>query len=271
MSVGTNVENPDASMRYGSVSTQVADVFEPREPTDSLVLLLHGGFWDQSDRMRAWPAGHALAEAGHLTATVAYRRGDGGWRNTLDDVVQAIDQIQLSGREWTIHNDVPRAITVVGHSAGGQLALWAAGRGALPRDSRWHTDDLQITGAVALAPIADLRRAAELDLGEGAVARFLGGAPADLPGDYALADPSQLIPSVPVRILHGPDDQVVPIEISQRYAEHLRESGVAGWEFSTIDGAEHSSWGDPSTAAWAALTAALDDVTAAARTTFRAR
>ncbi|MBB2891982.1 alpha/beta hydrolase family protein [Flexivirga oryzae] len=266
MSINISVENPDASMRYGSVSTQVADVFEPPDATDSLVLLLHGGFWDDPDRMRAWSAGHALAEAGHLTAAVEYRRGNGGWRNALDDVVQAIDQIQLSGREWTIHNEVPRAITVVGHSAGGQLALWAASRSSLPSTSRWFTTDIQVTGAVALAPIADLRLAAELGLGDAAVPRFLGGAPDELPDHYALADPSLLTPSVPVRILHGPDDDVVPVEISERYAQHLGESGTADWKFSKVDGADHRSWGDPSTAAWSALTTALDDVTGAAGT-----
>lgn len=277
MSADTDVENPDASMRYGSVSTQVADVFEPPEATDSLVVLLHGGFWDdpsdtpsaspsggsgqRSDRMRAWAAGHSLAEAGHLTAAVEYRRGPGRWQYALDDVVQAIDQLQLSGREWTVHNEAPRSITVVGHSAGGQLALWAASRASLPTASRWYTQDVQVTGAVALAPIADLRRAAGLGLGDQAVARFLGGTPEDVPDAYTLTDPSLLKPSVPVRVLHGSADDVVPVEISESYAAHLRESGATGWDFTKVDGADHRSWGDPSSAAWQQLIAATDDLT----------
>lgn len=261
MSADIDVENPDASMRYGSVGSQVADVFEPPEATDSLVLLLHGGFWDDSDRMRAWSAGHALAAAGHLTAAVEYRRGKGRWQDALDDVVQAIDQIQLSGREWTVRNEVPRCITVVGHSAGGQLALWAASRASLPATSRWHTEDIQVTGAVALAPLADLRRAAELGLGDQAVAGFLGGLPAEVPDNYALTDPSLLMPSVPVQLLHGPGDDVVPVELSERYAAHLRDTGVTGWDFTKVDGAGHRSWGDPSSSAWPKLTAAIERVT----------
>ena len=261
MSADTDVENPDASMRYGSVSTQVADVFEPPTATDSLVLLLHGGFWDDSDRMRAWSAGHALAEAGHLTAAVQYRRGKGRWQDALDDIVQAIDQIQLSGREWTVHNEVPRRITVVGHSAGGQLALWAASRASLPATSRWHTNDIQVTGAVAMAPLADLRRAAQLGLGDDAVAAFLGGTPEQVPDNYALSDPCLLTPSVPVQVLHGPDDDVVPVEIAERYAAHLRDSSVTEWDFTKVPGAGQRSWGDPSSSAWSQLTDALDIVT----------
>ncbi|MFC6706638.1 alpha/beta hydrolase family protein [Flexivirga alba] len=260
MSADTEVENPDASMRYGSVSSQVADVFEPPEATDSLVLLLHGGFWDGSDRMRAWSAGHALAEAGHLTAAVEYRRGKGRWQDALDDVVHAIDQIQLSGREWTVHNEVPRCLTVVGHSAGGQLALWAASRTSLPPTSRWHAKDIQVTGAVAMAPLADLRRAAELGIGDQAVVGFLGGTPEQVPDNYALTDPALLTPSVPVRILHGSDDDVVPVEISERYAAHLRHTGVADWDFTAVDGASHRSWGDPSSPSWPELISAIDRI-----------
>lgn len=263
MSADINVENPDASMRYGSVGTQVADVFEPPRATDSLVLLLHGGFWgDESDRMRTWSAGHALAAAGHLTAAVSYRRGKGRWQDTLDDVVQAIDQIQLSGREWTVHNEMPRAITVVGHSAGGQLALWAASRASLPATSPWHADDIQVTGAVALAPVADLRRAAELGIGGGAVQDFLGGTPDEVPNAYAAADPCLLQPTIPVRVLHGRDDDVVPVELSERYAVHLRQTGCVGWDFGKSDNDDHTSWGDPSSPAWSAVAAAVEDVAA---------
>lgn len=263
MTAGMDVENPDASMRYGSVGTQVADVFEPPEATDSLVLLLHGGFWDCSSRMRAWSAGHALAEAGHLTAAVEYRRGKGRWQDALDDVVQAIDQIQLSGREWTVRNEIPRRITVVGHSAGGQLALWAASRASLPAGSRWHTTDIQVTGAVAMAPLADLRRAAELGLGDQAVSNFLGGTPEQVRDHYALTDPSLLTPSVPVQVLHGPQDDVVPVDLSERYAAHLRDAGVTDWDFTAVDGAGHRSWGDPGSVAWPQLVSAIDRVTKA--------
>jgi acetyl esterase/lipase len=253
-------EHPDATMRYGAIGTQVADVFEPPAATDSLVLLPHGGFWLDSDRMRTWAAGHALAAAGHLTVTVAYRSGVGSWTAALDDIATAIEQIQLSGREWTIHNEAPRTITLVGHSSGGQLALWAASRASLPSGSRWRAGSRLVTGAVAVAPLADLRRAAELGLGDGAVRDFLGGAPEDVPDAYAVADPSALTPAVPVHVLHGADDEVVPAELSERYGTHLRESGATGWEVEILDSAPHRSWGDPTSPAWPVLLRAVDRV-----------
>ncbi|MCF8606508.1 alpha/beta hydrolase [Gordonia sp. HY442] len=255
--MASTVENPDASMRYGSNASNIADIFEPVEATDSLVLLLHGGFWNETDRIRTWDAGHALAAAGHLTASVGYRHGPGSWSSAFDDVIAAIDQIQLSGREWTVGHEAPRKITLVGHSAGGQLALWAASRSSLPAGSRWKTDDLQATAVVALAPIADLARAAELGIGDAAVQRFLGGAPSDVPDAYAAADPAELSPSIPVRVLHGSDDDLVPVELSKRYAERAG----AQVALDVVDGVGNAEWGDPSSDAWQRVIAAIGQVT----------
>ena len=252
---------PDATMRYGSVGTQVADVFEPESAVDSLVLLLHGGFWRESDRMRTWAAGRAIADAGHLCTTVLYRKGPGGWPAAFDDVVTAIDQIQLSGREWTVHNEAPRRLTLVGHSAGGQLALWAASRASLPAASRWHTTRLQVTGVVALAPAADLGAMAAQGIGDGAVEEFLGGGPTEVPDAYAVADPARLVPGVPVELLHGADDDVIPPALSEEYAARAAAAG-ADCRLDLVPGVGHTSWGDPSSPAFARLLAALGRLTA---------
>lgn len=250
------MENPDASMRYGPSPSNIADIFEPAAPTDSLVLLLPGGFWRGSDRVRTWAAGHALAAAGHLTATVGYSIGPGSWRSALDDVVAAIDQVQLSGREWMRDNSAPRTITVVGHSAGGQLALWAASRTSLPPGSPWRTDDVQATGVVALAPVADLARAAELGIGDGAVDRFLGGSPSAEPDAYAAADPAALRPSIPVRLLHGTADDVVPVALSESYVRHVGDEQRCSLD--VVDGVGHMEWAGPSTPAWTRLIEVVD-------------
>ncbi|MGH3349661.1 MAG: alpha/beta hydrolase family protein [Nocardioides sp.] len=235
---------PDATMRYGATARQVADVFEPEEATDSLVLLLHGGLWRDSDRTRTWAAGRALGDAGHLTATVEYRHGPGQWRQALEDIATAIESIQLSGREWTIHNDAPRRITLVGHSSGGQLALWAAAQpGTLA------------TGVVALAPAAALAAMSEDGLGDGAVEEFLGGTPAEVPAAYAAADPIGLAPLVPVRVLHGSADTVIPFAISERYA-----TAHPDVRLDAIEGAAHASWGDPASSAWPHLLTAVGEV-----------
>lgn len=252
---------PDATMRYGSVGSQVADVFEPEDAVDSLVILLHGGFWRDSDRTRTWAAGRAISEAGHLTATMQYRKGPGSWQAAFDDVVTAIEQLQLSGREFTLHNEAPRRLTLVGHSSGGQLALWAASHASLPTGSRWRTTSPMVTGVLALAPAADLTRMSELGVGEGAVEEFLGGTPVEAPDAYAAADPARLLPSVPVEVLHGAADTVIPPALSEAYAARLAEQGVTDCRLEVVDGVDHTSWGDPSSAAWPAVLAALGRLT----------
>lgn len=249
---------PDATMRYGTTGRQVADVFEPPGPTDSLVLVFPGGAWRPIDRARSWAAGRALAEAGNLVASVEYRRGPGQWAAALDDVVTAIEQIQLSGREWTSHNEAPRRITVLGHSSGGHLALWAASRASLPTGSRWHTIDPLITGAVVMAPAADLTAMAEGGIGDGAVAEFLGGSPDEVPATYAVADPARLEPSVPLRLLHGDDDQVIPLAVTTSYVEGL--AATADHTLSVVEGAAHDGWGDPNGPLWEKVLAAVTEL-----------
>jgi len=101
---------------------------------------------------------------------------------------------------------------VIGHSAGGHLALWSA-TSCPPRG---------LQAVVALAPVADLALAWQLGLGGGAAASWLGGGPADAPDRYAAADPSVLpAPRVPTTVIHGRTDSVVPLELSRRYVEHV--------------------------------------------------
>lgn len=256
----TEAPYPDATIRYGTTDRQVADIFEPEAPTDSLVLLLPGGMWRATDRTRSWAAGRALAEAGHLTASVEYRRGPGQWAAALDDVVTAIEQIQLSGREWTLHNDAPRHITLVGHSSGGHLALWAASRASLPSGSPWHDSEGLVTGVVAMAPAADLAAMADAGTGEGAVTAFLGGTPEEVPEAYAAADPGRLQPGVPVHLLHGADDTVIPAALTQAYADRLADRGLAP-SLVVVEGVGHDGWGDPEAPVWSRVVSAVADLT----------
>jgi dipeptidyl aminopeptidase/acylaminoacyl peptidase len=95
----------------------------------------------------------------------------------------------------------------MGHSAGGHLVLWLAKQNAIA-----------LRGLVALAPVADLRRAWELKLSNTVVADLLGGSPQDLPDRYRSASPIELVPlGVAQRVLHGTNDDIVPLEISRRY------------------------------------------------------
>lgn len=254
-------------VRYGSRRAQVAELWRPRstrEPSP-VVVLLHGGFWRTVYTKRLMHRLAAdIARRGWAAWNVEYRRmgfggGGGGWPSTLCDVAAALDHLRGIGGV-----DLER-VAVCGHSAGGQLALWAASRnglqpcvgGAMPPPG----GPLPVRSAVALAGVVDLVDAARLGLGRGAIQRFLGGEPEDQPDRYAAASPASLRPEVDQLVVHGTADAVVPLAMSERYVAERRSSG-APVALATLHGVGHSSLIDPNGAGWRAamthLTPILD-------------
>ena len=192
--------------RYGELDDQIIEVWNPIDAPRGVIFLLHGGFWQHEfDRAHLRPMAQSLSANGFTVLLPEFRRvGDGGgWPATFDDVFAAA--LVLNDESCV---DLP--VIFVGHSAGGHLALWLAATSHRPR----------LVGVVPLAPVADLRRAYELGLGDGAVGQLLAGAPTDYPDRYAAADPALLpTPHAPVRIVHGVSDSIVPSTISTGYAE----------------------------------------------------
>lgn len=187
---------PSSTERYGPHPSQVIDLYG--SGSGPRVTVLHGGFWrEKFDRAHLSPLAAALAERGYAVELVEYRRvgGGGGWPRTAEDVDAALT-----------HLGAPPHV-LLGHSAGGHLALWAAAKRERAASAR----------ILAVAPVADLVRAHELRLSDGAVAEFLGDE-----GKFAErlydADPMKQMPRVPVEILHGTADRDVPVELSRRYA-----------------------------------------------------
>jgi len=259
---------PDLTVAYGGHPDQVADVrLPPGPPAGPLVLFLHGGFWRSAyDRTHVGPLAADLAARGYPVATLEYRRTGapgGGWPGTFDDVAAAVRAVPglvaraiggETGRGVLAGRGVAAGSCVLsGHSAGGQLALWAAA--GLARE-----DPPVRVPVLALAPVADLARAYALDLDGGAVAALLGGGPTDVPDRYAMADPTARLPlGVPVALVHGSDDRQVPVEFSRTFAAQARARGdlVA---YSELDGVEHFGVIDPQSSAWPAVLAALQAV-----------
>jgi len=170
-----------------------------------VAVLLHGGFWKAEYDLTLMDAlCEDLAQRGWAAWNVEYRRlgNGGGVPETLEDVSAAID--------FLAELDVDRSrVVTVGHSAGGHLAAWAATRDN-PR--------VAVTGVVSQAGVLDLARAAELNLSNGVVNRFLGGQPT------SVASPIERLPlGVPALLTHGGLDDTVPVEISETFA---RASGA---------------------------------------------
>jgi acetyl esterase/lipase len=212
----------DARLAYGPEPLQFGDL--RRAEGDTLAIVLHGGSWKATYNLTH--LGHlclALREAGVATFNVEYRRvGDprGGWHDSLDDILLAVD----------FARNLASRLVLVGHSAGGHLALLAAARRELP--------------VVALAAVSDPAAWAN-----DAVEAFFGGEPPRAGSPLA-----QLPLGVPQVLVHGTLDDVVPFEQSTRYVE--ASTGEA--ELISLDGAGHFEPIDPLSPQWRVVSAAIE-------------
>lgn len=233
---------------YGLSADQEADLYLPEIPRPPVVCLLHGGFWRMPygrDQMAA--VAEALVSRGFAIWNLEYRRlgvPDAGWPATMDDVAAGVDHlVQLSAAG--IDLDLDRVV-IVGHSAGGHLALWAAAR---HRARHPPSQRVRIAAAVGLAPIADLAQAYELRVGGEVVAELMGGTPGQHPDRYRQASPIEMLPlGVRQLILHGTADADVPIELSRRYARAAAATGDTV-ELFELPGTGHMEFLDPRTEA----------------------
>ena len=225
-----------------------------------MIVLIHGGSW-QARYGRIVMRGLAgdLVRRGWAAWNIEYRRlgNGGGWPRTFADVAAAVDHVcELPGAL-----DLDR-VSVVGHSAGGQLALWAASRANLAPTAPGYRAGAQMPAlrvAVAQAGVCDLAWAHARWHG-GAAAALMGGAPAELPERYAAADPMQLLPAAgPVLLVHGTDDETVAVEFSRRYRRAAEDAGTPVELVEVAGGAgRHRAHIDPRGAAWGAVADRLE-------------
>jgi len=182
-----------------------------------VVVLLHGGFWRRGggDLSLMEPLAADLAERGVAVWNVEYgRTGErfGGWPHTFNHVSAAVDHLAEIAERVPLDLD---DVSVVGHSAGGHLALWVAGRDGFAARSAWDDEvvrsvpEVGVDQVVALAPIANLQAAATVGLGNGAVIDLLGGDPSEVPLRYVVAAPLPG-PDVAVLVVTGSLDDIVP-------------------------------------------------------------
>jgi acetyl esterase/lipase len=207
---------------YGPHPQQFGDLRLPHGPGPyRFVITIHGGFWRAKYGLdHIGPAAEAMTAAGFATWNIEYRRigNGGGWPVTFEDVVQAA--------KW-----LSEPAIAVGHSAGGHMALLLAHHGL-------------VTGAASLAGVADLRRARELNLSNGAVAEFMAE------HSDSEASPMELPPAcVPVRVIHGLNDDTVPHEISTAYTAAARQAG-ADVELISLAHTGHLELVDPHSTQW---------------------
>jgi acetyl esterase/lipase len=189
------------------------------------VINIHGGFWRAKYNLEH--AGHlcsALSDNGFATWNLEYRRvgnQGGGWPGTLEDILAAYQYLLQNAENMRID---PNHILVSGHSAGGQLALCLAAY------------DQRVKVVMSLAGVVDLRAAWEMHLSDDAVVNFLGGKPDEVPERYKALDPINLEIKAKQWLIHGMDDEDVPVKLSRDYANAKTSEVVHLIE---IDHADH--------------------------------
>lgn len=218
---------PDHRYAYGSHELQFGELTLPNTtPPHPVIVLIHGGGYREIYDLR--PLGTvvaALAAAGFAVWNIEYRRyGNGGEYPTMFlDVGAATDYLPHIAESH--HLDLGKVMTI-GHSAGGHLALWLAGRRNIEADSPLYVDrPLSIHGVLALAPLADVKGGAESELSSDALLAVMGGGPADAPGAYRNGCPSALLPlGIPQAILVGSEDESM-LANAKRYIEAAAAAG----------------------------------------------
>jgi len=179
---------------YGDSPDQVIELFRATGASKKSIGLIHGGYWrPEYDRAHLRPYAARLVSEGFDTYLIEYRRSQGSPDHYIEDIKSAVEAIG--------------ECALVGHSAGGHLALLAS-------------ETTQVKKIVALAPVSDLVRGEELNLDTGAITLFLGGKAGDCPD----LDPMRLSAlKVPVTVIHGANDERVPVELSQSFAKKFTE------------------------------------------------
>ena len=255
---------PTANHRihYGPNEFQFGDLWLPKLTAHQLaplVVFIHGGWW-QSEYDLAY-AGHLcadLASHGIATWSIEYRRvgsTGGGWPTTFQDVAAAYDYIATLAKDFPL--DITRT-TTMGHSAGGHLALWLAGRHHIPTTSPLHSPQpmhpphaaISLAGAVDLRLTIDLSSPFAFPLGKPAVIELMGGTPAQFPDRYKAGNPGELLPlNVKQFLVQGAADTIVNPQLAPRYADNVRKQGDTV-SVIALPSADHFDVVDPESTAW---------------------
>ena len=254
---------PPTTLRYGPDPAQYAQLHLP--PTGPaagplpVVVVLHGGYWRAQYGLElGTPLAVDLTNAGVAALNVEYRRvgAGGGFPTTLDDVAAAVDLVAGAAAEGALRAGRsldPRRVVLLGHSAGGQLAVWAASRSRLQAPASGAAPKVAARGVVSQAGVLDLVAGADQGLGGGAVVDLLGGPPTTQAARYAVASPAALVPApCPVVCVHGTADTTVPPDQSRRYVDAALAARGQG-RLRMLDGVDHFRLIDPADPAWHAV------------------
>lgn len=238
---------PDDTIRYGDAESQFAELYLPRAKPDEpdalrpVVVLIHGGCWQKAvaglELVR--PAAGAFVEAGYAVWSITYRRIDeegGGYPGTFQDVAHAVDSLRDLAETHRL--DLNRVV-FWGHSAGGHLALWAAGRHKLAAGSPMFMENpLRPRGVVSVGgfgSLAEWERPIRDICGDDSVPKLAPAMMLQEDGTeveradavrFADTSPDRLLPlGTSIVMLHGVFDQVAYPAMGLDFALDARKAG----------------------------------------------
>jgi acetyl esterase/lipase len=251
---------PDAVIAYGRDSLQYGELRLPKGAGPfPVAIVIHGGCWVHmfAGARNAAALSDALRDAGVATWNVEYRRRDdagGGWPGTITDIGMATDSLRAIAKRYPL--DLSHVVAV-GHSAGGQLALWLASRKKLPASSAlFAPNPLRISGVVSLGgpgDLVDFNRYGDAACGEGTVPKLLGGTPEQVPDRWRDASPVNWLPlGVPQVMLAGESDRIMPRANLEAYAAKARAAGDRV-EVVVVPNAGHHEVMSPNAVTWPAI------------------
>ena len=240
---------PVETITYGPDADNVGDLRIPRgEGPHPVAVLIHGGFWrNTAARDLLDMAAVDLTRRGWATWNIEFVRvgSGGGWRATTNDVALAVSSLGdfADGHEL----DLDRVV-LIGHGSGGHLALQAAA----------GIREVPIAAVAALAPIGDLQAAHDAGVGNGAVEAFMRRTPDQSPERNAAASPIKNLPiGVPLLIVHGDEDELIPVAISRSFAGRAADDGDTVI-YHELEGVGHDALVNPASAAWEKVVDEID-------------
>jgi acetyl esterase/lipase len=239
--------------KYGDNEYQEGDLYIPGKKPIAVICLFHGGFWRMPyDREQLTPISIDFAEKGFVVWNIEYRRigaDGGGWHGTLDDAIASINHLVLLKEKYDLL-DLSKII-IVGHSAGGHLAVWCAKQ--VESAIAGSVSSIKPYAVVGLAPIIDIEKAFIAGTGNNAVSALLNSSPSEHTERYTLYSPIRMLPiGVRQLIIHGNRDEYLPVEWSRDYVTSSRDAGDSIDYIEIVDG-EHMDYLDPNSVATSKL------------------
>ena len=260
---------PDHRLPYGDDPNQFAELRLPSGAgPHPVVVLVHGGCWkaDYATLRDLAPMGDALEAEGIANWNVEYRRlgqPGSGWPGTYVDIGRAIDHLRQLAPKHRL--DLTR-VAVVGHSAGGHLAMWAAMRQRLsPNSAAYVASPLPLRGVINLAGTIDMRENIahmEAECRDAVVTSMLGGTPASVPERYREVSAIAMVPlGVQQILVWGEHENFVPLSLARRHVDAATKAGDRA-RLIVIPRIGHFESASPQSSAWPTVLEAVRSLVA---------